>query len=122
MPKKYKLYQIPFDCLPERPRAVYSHYENGRMLILYPHKKKNPEWKLMSEEDIKNLTEHEKQWYVRSRNEINAAYLKTPEAQSQALSYTDRLLQIFEENLKQIQQSMIEESNADENESNRTGE
>ena len=78
--------------------------------------------KLMTEEDIKNLTEHEKQWYVRSRNEINAAYLKTPEAQSQALSYTDRLLQIFEENLKQIQQSMIEESNADENESNRTGE
>lgn len=121
MPKKYKLYQVPFDCLPERPRAVYSHYENGRMLILYPHRKRNNDWKLLTEEDIKNLTEHEKQWYMRSRNEINAAYLNTPEAQSQALSYTDRLLQIFEENLKQIQQSMIEGNDA-ENESNRNGE
>ena len=120
MQKKYKLYEVPFDCLPKRPRAVYSHYENGRMLILSPHKK-NADWKTLTPEDIKNLTEHEKQWYARSRNEINAEYLKTPEAQSQTMAYTDRLLEIFEENLKQIQKSMIEENNA-ENESNRNGE
>ena len=106
MAKQYRLYECPYDSLPEKPRAVYSHYENGRMLILYSCRKANKEWKLLTPEEIRNLSPHEKRWYLQSKNEINAAYLKTPEAQERSIEYVQKLLEIYERNLKQLQKEV----------------
>lgn len=111
--RKYRLYECPYDSLPKYPRAVYSHYENGRMLILYAHRRLNDSWKLLTNEDIKKLSPHERQWYIRSRNEINAEYLRSPEAQEEAIERMQKLLEIYEKNLKQIQKSNAEVENAE---------
>lgn len=118
MARKYILYECPFNSLPQNPRAVYSHYENGRMLVLYAHRKASDDWKLIKENEIKNLSPHEKQWYFRSRNEINAEYLKSPEVQDEMLARAQRLLEIYEKNLKELKKRLTEVENA-ENKANR---
>ena len=82
------------------------------MLILYPYKKLSNEWKLLKDEDIKNLSEHERQWYIRSRNEINAEYLRSTEGDNNLKEYFSELLKRYENNLKQLQKSNAEEQNA----------
>ena len=111
--RKYRLYECPYDSLPQKPRAVYSHYENGRMLILYPHRRRSDSWKLLTSADIKNLSPHERQWYIRSRDEINAEYFKTPEAQEELLARAQKLLEIYEKNLKELQKKLTEVKNAE---------
>lgn len=119
--RKYRLYECPFDTLPKNPRAVYSHYENGRMLIFYSHRKLCKEWKLLSDKDITKLSPHEKRWYLQSRNEINAEYLKTPEVQEELLERAQRLLELYENNLKELKKKLSEVKNAENKASSENG-
>lgn len=113
MAKKYRLYECPFNTLPKNPRSIYSHYENGRMLVFYPFRKPHKEWRLLSDKEITKLSAHEKRWYFAARNEVNAKYLQSDEAQEEMLARAQRLLEIYESNLKQIQRKIIEDKNAE---------
>ena len=98
---KYKLYESAFEDI-AHGGVKYCHYEDGRSLIFSPHKPKNSGWRRLSDGEISKLTEHEKKWYAECRAEATAKYLLRNDVQDALLDRYSRLLDAYEQKLKEL--------------------
>lgn len=107
--QKYNVYTGE---LKDLTRSIkYSHYDNEtRRLLIFVPKKPKGDWKKLSQNEINSLSQHEKHWYNRSRNEINAAYLSSPTIQIEQQKRMSKMLDIYEQKLK-----ILKEQQEDDN-------
>lgn len=97
--KKYQLYTGDLKDLTRDVR--FSHYENGnKRLLIYVSKLPAGEWRKLTDNEIKTLSPHEKQWYNAARNTINAEYISKPKFQQTLMNRFSNMLDVYEKNLK----------------------
>ena len=97
---KYNLYEGSLDTLPIGAR--FTHYENGRTLIYFQRKPNNSGWHRLTHAEINKLTEHEKKWFIECRAKMATERLLKPDVQSELIKRCDRMLDLYEQNLKEI--------------------
>lgn len=114
---KYNLYECTLDTIPDGAR--YTHYENGRCLIFTPRKPNHSGWRRIKTSEIKSkLTDHERAWFNKSRNEVNAEYLCKPNVQLGLQEHISEVLDRFEKELKSLTERQNEIKNAENAERN----